>query len=331
MRAGARVAAGRGWNGLLAFSGVNNSVMHADVPARVRERVVQLHRAAERPESEYETLRAALDGVPKAERRLRWRQIDILLDVHFRQCGPRVIRRLARLRAAHARRGTSERYDQFWAKVQEFLGDRTVTAHGYNLRPALRPAHELWSQVDEVVRALQGLGYETFANSGTLLGLTRDDGIIWHDDDVDLAVLLHADTTKAAAIEWVRLRRKLRASGVLDPEMDRRETIHTKTASPDGLMLDLFPAWIRAGRLYVFPCCFGEVAAEDAIPLKPISVDGSTNLLVPAKPEALLTANYGRDWRTPDPLFTFDWTTAKRRFRRFRRIVRNRYGGSDAK
>ncbi|MGH3505051.1 MAG: hypothetical protein ACRDQA_29780 [Nocardioidaceae bacterium] len=302
---------------------MDKSAVYDDAPARVRARVMGLHRAGARPEAE--SLRAVLDSVPKSERKLRWRQIDILLDVHFRQYGPRAIRRLARLRAAHERRGTSDRYERLWARVQDLLGDVTVTAHGYNARPALRPADELWSQVGGVLDALHDVGYQAFANSGTLLGLVRDDGIIWDDDDVDLAVLLHADTTEAAAYEWAELRRKLAGTGLLDLELDRRATIHTKAASPDGLMLDLFPAWLSDGRLYVFPCCFGEIAADDAIPLKPLAVGGPTQVLGPALPEAVLAVNYGDDWRTPDPLFAFDWTSAKRRFRRFRRLVRNQY------
>lgn len=299
--------------------------LYADIADGVRIRVMDLYQEGARPEGEYAALRAVLDGVPKPERKLRWRQVDILLDVHFRQNGPRVVRRLARLRRGHESRGTSDRYEQLWASVQELLGDVTVTAHGYTPRPALRPADELWSQVGEVLDGLRAVGYQAFANSGTLLGLVRGDGIIWHDDDVDLAVLLHADSTKAAAHEWVELRRKLAETGVLDVELDQRPTVHTKAASPDGLMLDLFPAWVSNGRLYVFPCCFGEVAADDAIPLKPVGVGGSAEILVPAQPEALLAVNYGDDWRTPDPLFTFDWTSAKKRFRRFRRIVRNEY------
>ncbi|UYM05109.1 hypothetical protein [Solicola gregarius] len=301
--------------------------LYADVPDRVRARVMQAHREDARPDAEYEALRAALESVPKSERKLRWRQIDILLDVHFRQNGPRVVRRLARLREAHENRGTTDRYERLWASVQDLLGDVTVTAHGYNARPALHPADELWSHVCRVLDELRDAGYQAFANSGTLLGLVRDDGIIWHDDDVDLAVLLHADTTKAAAHEWAELRRKLAETGLLDLELDRRRTIHTKAASPDGLMLDLFPAWISDGRLYVFPCCFGEVAADDVIPLAPFAVGGSNRVPVPAHPEALLAVNYGDDWRTPDPLFAFDWTSAKRRFRRFRRIVRKAYMG----
>lgn len=286
---------------------------------------MELHRAEARAAEEYAALRAVLDGVPKPERNLRWRQVDILLDVHFRQNGPRVIRRLTRLRGVHERRGRSDRYDGLWESVQGLLGELTVTAHGYSRRLALRPADELWSQVGGVLDRLHAGGYQAFVNSGTLLGLVRGDGIIAHDDDVDLAVLLHADTAEAAAYEWLELRTNLRKAGLLDLELDQRRTVHTKAASPDGLTLDLFPGWVSHGRLYLFPYCFGEVAADDVVPLKPIIVHGSTRVPGPARPEALLAVNYGNCWRTPDPLFAFDWVSAKQRFSHFRKIVRNEY------
>lgn len=286
---------------------------------------MDLHRADERPEEEYAALRAVLDDVPQPERHLRWRMIDILLDVHFRQNGARVIRRLTRLREVLESRGKSDRYERLWARVQALLGELTVTAHGYSPRLALRPADELWSQVGGVLDSLHAFGYQAFVNSGTLLGLVRGDGIVAHDDDVDLAVLLHAEETEAAAYEWLELCGSLREAGLLDLASDRPRTVHTSAASPDGLKLDLFPGWVSDDRLYLFPYCFGEVAADDVVPLKPIAVDGSARVLGPARPEALLAVNYGDDWRTPDPLFAFDWVSAQQRFSRFRGIVRNEH------
>ena len=162
-------------------------------------------------------------------------------------------------------------------------------------------------------------------NSGTLLGLVRGDGIIANDDDVDLAVVLNADTAEAAACEWLELRSSLRRSDLLDNEFDARATVHTKAASPDGLMIDVFPGWISGGRLYLWPYSFGDVAADDVLPLRPIAVDDTTDLHGPARTEALLAANYGEDWRTPDPLFAFDWASAKERFSHFRGLVTDGY------
>ncbi|MGH3359015.1 MAG: hypothetical protein ACRDO7_09450, partial [Nocardioidaceae bacterium] len=205
------------------------------------------------------------------------------------------------------------------------LDDVTVGTHGYSPRLALRSTGELWPQVGTVLDRLHAVGHQAFVNSGTLLGLVRGDGIIANDDDVDLAVLLHADTAEAAAYEWVELRRNLREAGLLDIEFDDRARVHTKAASPDGLKIDLFPGWVSDGRLYLFPYSFGEVAADDVVPLRPIAVDDVTDLPGPARPEALLAVNYGDDWRTPDPLFAFDWASAKQRFSHFRALVIDGY------
>ena len=284
-----------------------------------------LHRADERPEAAYEALRAELNDVPKPERGLQWRRVDVLLDVHFRRHGRRVIRRLARLRKAYDRHGRPERFERLWANVQQLLGDLTVTTHGYSPRLALRSTEQIWSRVREVLDRLDAAGYKAFVNSGTLLGLVRDNGVIANDDDVDLAVVLHSESSDAAAHEWMELRRKLRESGSLDADYDDLAHTHTKAAAPDGLMIDLFPAWISDRRLYLFPYSFGDVAAEDTVPLQPLAVDDSTTVPGPARPEALLAANYGENWRTPDPLFAFDWASAKERFDLFRDIVTGEY------
>lgn len=287
--------------------------------------MLDLHRTDERPDAEYSALRTALDDVPGTERRVQWRHVDVLLDVHFRRKGRSVIRRLTRLRRFHGRRGHPERYERLWTRVQGLLGDDTVGTHGYGPRLALRPADELWPQVATVLDRLQAAGYQAFVNSGTLLGLVRGDGIIANDDDIDLAVLLRAGTAEAAADEWVGLRRELRASGLLDTEFDDRARVNTKAASPDGLKIDLFPGWVSDDRVYLFPYCFGEVVAADVLPLRPIAVAGSVEVAGPARPEALLAVNYGDGWRTPDPLFAFDWATAKQRFSTFRELVIDGY------
>lgn len=287
-----------------------------------------LHEAADRSERAYAVLRAELDGVPKPKRGLRWRRVDILLDVHFRRYGRRVIRRLARLRELYDRREEPERYERLWANVQTLLGELTVTAHGYGPRLALRSADELWPQVREVLDQLDAAGHRAFVNSGTLLGLVRGDGVIANDDDVDLAVVLHADSDEAAAHEWIELRKNLREAELLDVEFDDSARVHTKAASVDGLKIDLFPGWVSDGALYLFPYSYGDVSADDVVPLKPIAVNDSMYLPGPAHPEALLAANYGDSWRTPDPLFAFDWASAKERFSHFRDLVTNGYAGT---
>lgn len=298
---------------------------YSAVPVRVRKQIMTLHEAGERSDDTYDVLRADLDSVPKRQRGVRWRRVDVLLDVHFRRYGRRVIRRLARLRDTYNRRGQPERFERLWASVQRLLGDLTVTTHGYSQRLDLRATEQLWSQVRGVLDQLDAAGHQAFVNSGTLLGLVRGDGVIANDDDVDLAVLLRSDSSESAAYEWIELRKAMRDAELLDVDFDDRARTHTKAASPDGLMIDMFPAWISDRRLYLFPYSFGDVDADDVIPLKSLVAGDSTHVPGPAHPEALLTANYGDAWRIPDPLFAFDWASAKQRFSRFSEIVTGEY------
>jgi hypothetical protein len=45
---------------------------------------------------------------------------------------------------------------------------------------------------------------------------------------------------------------------------------------------------------------------------------------MPAVPEELLAANYGSGWRTPDPLFAFEWKRAHERFSDWKRELEGR-------
>src|SRR5690625_3059845 len=179
-----------------------------------------LHETGERSDDTYDVLRADLDSVPKRHRGVRWRRVDILLDVHFRRYGRRVIRRLARLRDTYNRRGQPERFERLWASVQHLLADLTVTTHGYSQRLDLRVTDQLWSQVRGVLDQLDAAGHQAFVNSGTLLGLVRGDGVIANDDDVDLAVLLRSDSSESAAYEWIELRKAMRDAELLAVEFD---------------------------------------------------------------------------------------------------------------
>ncbi len=140
----------------------------------------------------------------------------------------------------------------------------------------------------------------------------RNGGVIPHDDDADLCVLLDdAVDERSAARSWLRARGAL--ADLLRPQRLHRVA---KVDADDGPTIDLFPAWITAGRLFAWPWSYGDVAAGDVSPLERRVVAG-VDLHLPRHPERLLEVNYGPDWRTPDPLFTFDWAGARTRFATF--------------
>ena len=92
------------------------------------------------------------------------------------------------------------------------------------------------------------------------------------------------------------------------------DRIILKLRGPDGVDIDLFPAWVAEGQVFVFPHTVGALSVDQVLPLRPCPVTGYP---VPQDPEAMLEVNYGADWRVPDPLFKFDWPGAYQAFARF--------------
>lgn len=282
------------------------------VARRVRHRVVELVPVADRDPAEYELLRSRLAEVPRERRGRAWREASVLADLAFRKRPRRAFAQLARLR-----RGERDPADfhRFWADCVRVLDPYTLGPHGYRLSLGVHDQQQLWHGVATLMSGLADIGHQSFVNSGSLLGLVREGAVIAHDDDVDLAVVLHATDAGSAAAEWSALRARLAATGFLDPKFEGRR-IHSKVRMPEGPTVDVFPAWTSRGRMYVWPHTWGDVAVEDVLPLGRFVVAG-TAVSIPRRPEPLLEANYGRDWRTPDPTFRFDWSAARERFGEF--------------
>lgn len=288
---------------------------------QIRRRVAELTPETTDP-AEHERLRALLDEVPRPERYRSWRQASVLLDVRFRARPWAALRQLRILQETMTRNGRAEQFDAFHEEVRGLLGDFTITPHGYNRRLDSLDAPALWRRVADLGAELERRGFSWFVTSGTLLGLVREGGVVAHDDDVDLCVLLEADDETQAAEAWLAAREAL-------VDLIRPQELHrvAKVDDPDGPTIDLFPAWCTGGRLYAWPWSYGEVAADDAVPLVEQDVAGA-RLLMPARPDVLLTCNYGEGWRTPDPLFTFDWPGARERFATFIGILEGEAGGA---
>ncbi len=286
------------------------------VAEEVRARVEELMATDRRDPAEHTVLRERLDAVPGGRRGRPWREASVLTDLLFRQRPRRVFGQLGRMRERHRTDGTIADFNRFWETCRKALGPDTLGPHGYHRALGADDDQAVWHEVAAIIEAIAGLGYRCFVNSGTLLGLVRDGGLIAHDDDVDLAVILSAGDQVDAAAEWTALRARLAEAGLLDLEFEKLRRRHSKVRVHGGVRVDLFPAWMAPDGVYVWPHTHGEVTPEDLLPLVPRQVSG-VQVMLPRRPEPLLESNYGPDWRIPDPTFRFDWADARRHFAGF--------------
>jgi hypothetical protein len=286
--------------------------------ARLRRRVDALISGSERDTAEHGALRASLEQVEEADRGSAWLEAVILLEGAFQKRPGATFRRLGELRRRRRQEGHAAAFDDFHDTFQQVLEQSTLNAHGYQPALGAFDSHELWEGVGAITTRIGDLGHEYFATSGTLLGMVRDGRLIRHDDDVDLAVLLHASEVTEVASEWVGVRRRLADARVLDAEFEAARRPHCKVRLVGGAKVDLFPAWLSVtGQVFIWPYTMGALLREDLLPLER-SVVGEAEIAVPRRPERLLEANYGPEWRTPDPTWRFDWPAARQRFSEFR-------------
>ncbi|WP_050931488.1 LicD family protein [Aestuariivita boseongensis] len=247
-----------------------------------------------------------------------WYEARIALNIAAEIRPSATLRAINELRALRAKRGEEEKFHKFEALFKSALGQTRFTNHGYGGNLLSDVDHSaVWARVSRHITVLSDRGYEVFLNSGTLLGVVRDQKLIDHDDDIDLAVILKAGSAVEAAAEWKGLTEDIRELGILDEENFGMASI-IKLLPVDKVQIDLFPAWFEEDRLFVFPHTFGQLTRGDVLPLRPCAVSGNP---IPAEPEKMLAINYGDGWREPDPYFKFPWVEAKRKFKTFQEAL----------
>lgn len=288
-------------------------------PWQMRARVGQVHALAEENLAEQRlsakeghALLEELVSFGAEKRKPRTLEAMIMICAGCRIRPKRTRKFLTRLRTMRKRAGELAAFEAFEAKLAEKLGGDAIVTHSFGAQTFRSMDHaEVWAQVSELIAQITSGEDRVFLNSGTLLGVVRDGRLIDHDDDIDLAYRLEAQTPAEAAREWRALNQRLVSEGLAEADYN----IDTGMMKLDGkgvVRVDLFPVWIdAAGRVFIFPHTFGELDAGQVFPTRNCAVTG---LPVPAEPEAMLAINYGQGWREPDPYYAFPWFEAKKRF-----------------
>ena len=257
---------------------------------------------------------AELKQLTSARMRGEWLEARIATCVAGRIRPAIVVRTMKLLRSYRESSNALHLFNAFEGLLKTALKDDRLSNHGYNQKNFGEMDHNpIWNRVSEHIGFLTRQGYQVFLNSGTLLGVVRDGRLIDHDDDIDLAIILRAESAEAAVQEWTELRAFLKEEGHLDEEqMDSNAIL--KLTGADGVAFDLFPAWFEGDAFFVYPHSYGDLTRQDVLPLSPCAHSGH---MIPADPARMLANNYGSGWQSPDPYFKFPWNAARRKFKVF--------------
>lgn len=156
-------------------------------------------------------------------------------------------------------------------------------------------------------------GVPGFLAYGTLLGAVRDGRLIGHDNDIDLAYVSEHPHPVDVAREGMRVERVLRAEGYhVRRGSGSRLNVRVKLRDGSQRGIDVFTAHWVDGVLYIPSDTGFRLPRETVLPLGEVRLHGRM-MPAPARPEELLAATYGDDWRIPNPAFKYDTPTGLQR------------------
>lgn len=263
---------------------------------------------------DYKSLRKELNQVPRAERGLDWAERVVALYCVKRLRTGRSAALKINIREARLAAGQIAELDSFLERLRKMIAPFVLTNHGLQLPFANRDQDEIARDLLGVFDLLERLGYQSFINSGTLLGAVREGQFLGHDDDADLAVLLEANSDEELPDRLQELLDALNNDGsLLKPAWYHKNGPILKILVGSGIEVDLFPLWMRDGKAHIWPHTYGELLAEDIFPLSIQTLCGAA-MPAPKNAEKMLELNYGAGWRQPDPDYFFPWNDAKLRF-----------------
>ena len=163
----------------------------------------------------------------------------------------------------------------------------------------------LLDSLDTVLGELAAIGIAAFPAYGTLLGAVREQRLIGHDSDVDIAYVSRHQHPVDVIRESFDIQRKLNSAGFRTMRYSGA-SLKVLVEESDGFVrgLDVFGGFHDGTRLWMLGEIRTPFELDWIFPLGTCVLEGRT-LPAPAVPERMLEAMYGPHWKVPDPAYVF--------------------------
>jgi hypothetical protein len=140
-------------------------------------------------------------------------------------------------------------------------------------------------------------GHKPYIICGTLLGYYREGDFIAHDDDMDLAYFSSCNCPECIRQELKHIVFTMISDGY-DVKLARRAGFFKPCVN--GFWFDLFPMWCDRDSLWMMNTTRQRAGKDRILPVQTGKFRG-TEVYVPHRIEEYIEAEYGSDWRVPDP------------------------------
>ncbi len=158
-------------------------------------------------------------------------------------------------------------------------------------------------------------GVHAYMCYGTLLGAVRENNVIGHDNDIDIAYISKYSTMPEIRQElyyiaavlikhnmlgkiWINKKGVLHPT-VKDLELNFAGQMHVRT--PDDLLyIDVFSSWTIKNKFYLAPHLYGEIDTSQIVPFASEKIR-DIDMVAPKNSKLILEHLYGKGWITSKP------------------------------
>lgn len=141
---------------------------------------------------------------------------------------------------------------------------------------------------------------------GTLLGVYREGDLIKTDDDFDVGFISKGHTPQDMKRHSIQIIIDLIEAGftISFNAKGRLFRIYEKSPTVNQIHLDVHPIWFQKDKVWFHPHFTMDGDVGDFVPGKKRKLR-DTYVYIPNNSEKFLKRNYGPDWQTPDPTFSY--------------------------